>query len=55
MDPLKWRLKYRGGGDQYSNLDPYDQVVKVGEGWVGRFGASALYHWLGCQMIKYPI
>ncbi len=29
MDP-----KIDGGGSQDSYLEPYDQVVKVGEGWV---------------------
>ncbi len=26
--------KIDGGGNQDSNLEPYDQVVKVGEGWI---------------------
>ncbi len=34
MDLLNWILKYGGGGGQDSNLEPYDQVVKVAEGWV---------------------
>jgi hypothetical protein len=34
VDPLNWILKYGGGGGQDSNLEPYNQVVKVGEGWV---------------------
>jgi hypothetical protein len=29
---LKWILKYREGGGQDSNLELYNQVVKVGEG-----------------------
>jgi len=33
MDPVKWILKYKGGGSQDSYLGPYDQVVKVGVGW----------------------
>ncbi len=32
--PLKWILKYQRAGSQDSNLEPYDQVVKVEEGWV---------------------
>ncbi len=31
---IQWILKYRGDGCQDSNLEPYDQVVKVGEEWV---------------------
>ncbi len=31
LDPVKWILKY---GSQGRNLEPYGQVVKVGEGWV---------------------
>jgi len=31
---IQWILKYRGGGGQDSNLEPYDQVGKVGEEWV---------------------
>jgi hypothetical protein len=26
--------KYKGGGSQDSGLDLWDQVIKVGEGWV---------------------
>ncbi len=54
MDPLNWILKYKEGGGQDINLEPYDHVIKVGR-WVGRFGASAPCHLLGCQMSKYPI
>jgi hypothetical protein len=31
---VKWILKYDGGKSQDSSLESYDQVVKVGEGWV---------------------
>jgi hypothetical protein len=31
---LKWIVKYRGGGGQDSNLELYNQEVKVGEGWL---------------------
>ncbi len=34
MDLLRLIQKYSWGGGQDSNLKPYDQVVKVGEGWV---------------------
>jgi hypothetical protein len=34
MDLLYWILKYKGGGGQNSNFEPYNQAVKVGEGWV---------------------
>jgi hypothetical protein len=34
MNPLKWILKYRRGGGQDSNFEPYSLVVKLGEGWV---------------------
>ncbi len=34
VDPWKWILKYDGGRSQDSGLDPYNQVVKVGVGWV---------------------
>ncbi len=44
--------KIMSGGGQGCDLEPYDQVVKIGVG-VGRFGASAPYHLLDCQMSKY--
>jgi len=34
-DPFKWILKCQEGGGQDDNLEPYDQVIKEGEGWVG--------------------
>ncbi len=34
MDSVEWTLKYKMGGSQDSNLEPYNRVVKVGEGWV---------------------
>ncbi len=34
VDPRKWILKEDGGGSQDSSLEPYDQAVKVREGWV---------------------
>ncbi len=49
MDLLKWILKYGEGGGQDSYPEPNDQV-----GDELRFGASAPYHLLGCQMSKYP-
>ncbi len=53
MDPLKWIPNYKDDGGQDINLEPYDHVIKVGRG-VGRFGASAPCHLLGCQMSTYP-
>ena len=38
---------YAGGGAQDSNLEPYNQVVKVGEGWVDLEPVP------GCQMSIY--
>jgi hypothetical protein len=37
-------------GAMATSLEPLDQVVKV----VGRFGVSASYWLLVCQMRKYP-
>jgi hypothetical protein len=54
MDPLKWILKWEWVGSHDSNLEPYDQGVTVGKGWVGRFRVSAVYQLLGCQMSKRP-
>jgi hypothetical protein len=34
LDPVEWILKYKRGGNQDSNLEPYDQAVKMGEGWI---------------------
>jgi hypothetical protein len=53
MDLLKWILKYKGGKDQDINIEPYNQVVKVGEGWVD-LKPVLLTILLGCQMSKNP-
>jgi hypothetical protein len=34
LDPVSGTLNMKRGGSQDSNLELYDQVVKVGEGWV---------------------
>ncbi len=34
LDPVSGSLNMKRGGSQDSNLELYDQVVKVGEGWV---------------------
>ncbi len=52
LDPVEWTLKYKRGGSQDSNLDPYDRVVKVGEGWVDLVNTPLSLQ--GCQMSKYP-
>ncbi len=34
VDHFLWILTYEEGGGQVSNLEPNDQGVKVGEGWI---------------------
>jgi hypothetical protein len=34
LDPVSGTLNVKRGGSQDSNIELYDQVVKVGEGWV---------------------
>ncbi len=48
-DQRKWILKYDGGGSQDNRIEPYDQVVKVREGWVDLEPCQLQ----GCQMSKY--
>jgi len=33
MDPLTWIPQYKGCESHDSNLEPYDSMVKTGEGW----------------------
>jgi hypothetical protein len=46
VDSLKLILKDERGVSQDSNIEPSDQVVKVGEGWVREYyrGEVSPYH-----------
>jgi hypothetical protein len=51
MDSVEWTLKYKRGGSQDRKREPYNEVVKVGEGWVDLVNTPLSLQ--GCQMSKY--